>query len=50
MRLHARNFAMQAGATESEVPQVVAAMLAQGRHDQAAADMALIQLRGDAES
>ncbi len=49
MRLHARNFAMQAGASETEVPQVVAAMLAQGRHDQAAADLALLQLRGEAQ-
>lgn len=45
MRLHARNFAVQAGATESEVPQVVAAMVALGRSDHQAADVCLADLR-----
>ncbi len=45
MRLHARNYAVQAGATETEVPQVVAAMVALGRGDQQAADQCLAELR-----
>jgi len=45
MRLHARNFAVQAGASESEVPQVVAAMVALGRSDHQAADLCLAELR-----
>ncbi len=45
MRLHARNFAVQAGATEREVPEVVAAMVALGRSDQQAAIECLAELR-----
>jgi hydroxymethylglutaryl-CoA reductase len=45
MRLHARNYAVQSGATEAEVPQVVAAMVALGRGDQQAADQCLAELR-----
>jgi len=45
MRLHARNFAVQAGAGEAEVPLVVAAMVALGRSDQQAADLCLAELR-----
>jgi hydroxymethylglutaryl-CoA reductase len=45
MRLHARNFAVQSGATESEVPEVVAAMVALGRSDPQAADLCLAELR-----
>ncbi len=45
MRLHARNFAVQAGATPHEVPQVVAAMVAAGRHDMQGAVEALAAMR-----
>jgi hydroxymethylglutaryl-CoA reductase len=45
MRLHARNFAVQAGATPQEVPQVVAGMVAAGRHDMQGAVEALARLR-----
>jgi hydroxymethylglutaryl-CoA reductase len=50
MRLHARNFAVQSGATENEVPQVVAAMVAMGRSDAQAADIALKELRRAAQT
>ncbi len=50
MRLHARNFAVQSGATENEVPQVVAAMVAMGRSDAQAADIALKELRRVAQT
>ena len=50
MRLHARNFAVQAGASPSEVPEVVAAMVALGRSDAAAADQCLAELRRVARS
>ncbi|MCC6621088.1 MAG: hydroxymethylglutaryl-CoA reductase, degradative [Deltaproteobacteria bacterium] len=45
MRLHARNFAVQCGASPSEVPLVVAAMLALGRSDLEAASISLADLR-----
>lgn len=45
MRLHARNFAVQAGASPDEVPQVVAAMVALGRSDMHAAEKCLADLR-----
>ncbi|MFO0751097.1 MAG: hydroxymethylglutaryl-CoA reductase, degradative [Myxococcota bacterium] len=45
MRLHARNFAVQVGATPREVPEVVAAMVALGRSDLEAAGMCLADLR-----
>ena len=45
MRLHARNFAAQAGAREDEVPEVVAAMIALGRSDMQAAELCLADLR-----
>ncbi len=48
MRLHARNFAVQVGASPDEVPKVVAAMVAAGRSDLAAADEALKALRAGA--
>jgi hydroxymethylglutaryl-CoA reductase len=46
MRLHARNFAVQCGATPEEVPEVVAAMVALGRSDLQAAEICLADLRG----
>lgn len=45
MRLHARNVAVQAGATPAEVPQVVAAMVALGKSSHAAAQRCLEELR-----
>jgi len=45
MRLHARNFAVQCGASPSEVPEVVAAMVALGRSDLEAASLCLAELR-----
>jgi hydroxymethylglutaryl-CoA reductase len=45
MRLHARNFAVQVGATPDEVPRVVAAMVALGKSDLAAAERCLAELR-----
>jgi len=45
MRLHARNFAVQCGATAKEVPEVVAAMVALGRSDLEAAHRCLAELR-----
>jgi hydroxymethylglutaryl-CoA reductase len=45
MRLHARNFAVQSGAGPDEVPEVVAAMVAMGRSDPQAAELALAELR-----
>ena len=48
MRLHARNFAVQAGATSDEVPRVVAAIITLGRSDMAAAERCLGELRAKA--
>jgi len=45
MRLHARNFAVQAGATSEEVPRVVAAMITAGRSDTTAAIACLKEIR-----
>jgi len=45
MRLHARNVAMQTGATADEVPLVVAGMIAEGRNDAATAQAVLARLR-----
>ncbi|MFT7578714.1 MAG: hydroxymethylglutaryl-CoA reductase [Myxococcota bacterium] len=45
MRLHARNTAMKAGATPSEVPNVVARMIAHGKTDEGTARLSLAELR-----
>ena len=46
MRLHARNIAMRAGATTTEVPAVVSAMIAAGSLDENTARAGLRTLRG----